>query len=288
MAEMSMRSSTPEIPNIESAFSGVSWGAIWVGAIAAVAVSLVLFTLGPGLGLTAVSPFAGEGASAATVGVAAGIWLIVVQWLSSALGGYLAGRMRAKWAAMQSDEVFFRDTAHGFLAWGLATVITATVFIHVGTSTVSMGASAIGGAAQVAGAAGADDYAMDALFRSAPAAAPAADAAAAPAATPAGAATRDPAAARAEAGRIFARGLTGDLTPEDRTYLAQLISGESGLSQADAEARIDQTIASARETADAARQAAASAAILLALALAVGAFIGTAAGGLGGRHRDEL
>ena len=283
MAEMSMRSSTPEIPNIESAFSGVSWGAIWVGAIAAVAASLVLMTLGPGLGLSAASPWPGAGASAASLGVAAGIWLIVVQWLSSALGGYLAGRMRAKWAAMQSDEVFFRDTAHGFMAWGLATIITAAVFVHVGTSTLSMGASAIGGAADVADATGADDHALDTLFRAAPA-----DPAVAAAPDTAPAATAGDEARRAEAGRIFVRGLATDLSPEDRSYLGQLVSQQTGLPQAEAEARVDQTIASAREAADTARKAAASAAILLALALAIGAFIGTAAGGLGGRHRDEL
>lgn len=324
---------TTELPNYESAFSAVSWGAIVAGAVAAVATSAVLLTLGPGIGLTAVSAYPGASASAAAVGIGAAIWVIVVQWLSSAMGGYLTGRMRAKWAASQTDEVFFRDTAHGFLAWGLATLITVTIFVHSGLGVLSMGASAVGGAASVAASAAPDDYAMDTLFRSAPSAegaatsaaapvettteatapatgtetaAPAADSTTAPAAE--GTATTAPPAAasaptavastaapvrnaedvRAEAGRIFARGLGADLSAEDRTYLAQLIASQSGISQQDAEARVDQTIASARETAEAARKATASAAILAALALVIGAFVGAAAGGLGGRHRDEL
>jgi hypothetical protein len=269
------RDRAPEIPNIESAFSAVAWGPIVAGAVAAVATSIVLFTLGSGLGLSAVSPWPGQSASAASIGIAAGIWIIVVQWLSSAMGGYLTGRMRAKWAAMQTDEVFFRDTAHGFLAWGLATIITATIIASAGFSALSIGATAVQGAAEVAASSSADDYALDTLFRGAPGAAPAAE-------------TADRVAVRDEAGRIFVRGMDGELAPEDRTYLAQLVAEQSGISQEEAEARVDATIASARETAEEAREAAASSAILLALALVIGAFIGAAAGGLGGRHRDEL
>jgi hypothetical protein len=274
MADTALRRDAPEIPNIESAFSGMSWGPIWAGAVAAVATSIVLFTLGPGLGLAAVSPFPGEGASAATLGIAVGIWIIVVQWLSSALGGYLTGRLRAKWAVPESDEVFFRDTAHGFLAWGLATIITVGLVVHAGTSALSMAGSAAQGAAEVAATAGADDYALDTLFRRA-----------------AGGEAADPAAreaAREEAGRIFARALDGEIEDADRTYLAQLVAEQSGLSQEEAQARVDQTIESARAAAEEAREAAVSSAILLALALVVGAFIGAVAAGLGGRHRDAL
>jgi hypothetical protein len=105
--------------------SAVSWGAIIAGATAAAALSLVLLVLGTGLGLAVVSPWSGEGASAKTVGVSSIVWVCVTQLASAALGGYLAGRLRTRWVGTDIDEVYFRDTAHGFLAWALATIVAA-------------------------------------------------------------------------------------------------------------------------------------------------------------------
>ena len=114
--------------SVESSASAVEWGAIVGGALAAVGISIILFTLGSGLGLSTASPWAWSNPSPTTFGMVAGIWLIVTQWLASALGGYLTGRLRTKWVGIRTDEVFFRDTAHGFLAWALATVLVATFF----------------------------------------------------------------------------------------------------------------------------------------------------------------
>src|SRR5579862_9291350 len=107
--------------------SAVSWAAIFVGAAGAAALSLILLILGVGLGLSSVSPFAASGASATTFGVSTIAWLTFTQLAASGLGGYLAGRLRTRWASTHVDEVYFRDTAHGFLAWAIATLVTATM-----------------------------------------------------------------------------------------------------------------------------------------------------------------
>jgi hypothetical protein len=139
-----MASKTERVPeaSVESSASATEWGAIVGGALGAVAISIVLIALGSGLGLSTVSPWSFDGPSPATFAIGAGIWLIVTQWLASALGGYLAGRLRKKWVGVRTDEVFFRDTAHGFLAWALATVIIAAMF--------TLGSALAGSAAAVA------------------------------------------------------------------------------------------------------------------------------------------
>ena len=114
---------------IEAGSSAVTWSAILAGSVAAIALSLVLLSLGSGLGLVSVSPWPGVGASPTTFTIGAGIWLIITQWLSSAVGGYLAGRMRTRWNNLHTDEVFFRDTAHGLLTWATATLIVTTVAV---------------------------------------------------------------------------------------------------------------------------------------------------------------
>ena len=127
------------------------WGSIVGGALGAIAVSIILFTAGSGLGLSTVEPWSFVNRAPETFAVGAAIWLVVMQWLSAALGGYLAGRLRSKWIGTRTDEVLFRDTAHGFLAWALATVIVAALFT---LGTLGAGAAAAtGGAAAAAQAA---------------------------------------------------------------------------------------------------------------------------------------
>ena len=137
-----------EIPNVEFSRSAITWSAIVAGAVAAATLSLILLALGSGLGFASVSPWSNAGASATAVGVGAGVWFLIVQWLSSAAGGYLAGRLRTKWAALNSHEVFFRDTAHGFLAWGLATLVAAGFLASVLSGATSLGGTVGAGAAQ--------------------------------------------------------------------------------------------------------------------------------------------
>jgi hypothetical protein len=258
----------------ESAASAVSWAAVAAGAAAAAALTLVLVAFGAGMGFSAVSPWSNAGPSATTFKVATGIYLCVAAMLASTLGGYLAGRLRTKWTGLRTDEVVFRDTAHGFLAWGFATIVTAAV---LGSAMSSIVGGAASGAVQTAGSTARSDggnYFVDALFRS--------DA-------PATQASADPAAQRAEAGRIFANALrAGSLSPPDRSYLAKLVAARTGLSQADAEKRVDEVAASARQALDAARRAAAQLALWLAASMFIGAFAASLAAIEGGQLRDGV
>lgn len=290
--------------------SGVSWPAIFAGATAAAALSLILLVLGVGLGLSSVSPFAAAGVAATTFGVSTILWITFTQIAASGMGGYLAGRLRTRWASTHTDEVYFRDTAHGFLAWAIATLATAAMLTSaVGSilGTTASTAGALGGAATTAVAAGAgsatqakagsmandEGYFVDALFRKdATSAAPAGGA---PAPTPTPSDTPIP---TAEAGRIFANGLTsGTLSSEDAKYLGQLVSQRTGLSQADAEKRVndtfaqakakaDQVKAAAKDAADKARKASAYASLWLFISLLAGAFVASLLATLGGRQRD--
>ena len=116
------------------------WGAIIGGALGAIAVSIILFTAGSGFGISTVEPWSFANQAPETFAIGTGIWLIVMQWLSSGFGGYLAGRLREKWTGARTDEVLFRDTAHGLLAWALATVIVAALFT---LGTVIAGTTAV-------------------------------------------------------------------------------------------------------------------------------------------------
>src|SRR5450631_4889431 len=115
--------------------SAASWGAIVAGAFVAVSASLILLSLGAGFEFASISPWAGHGISAMTFTVTSAIWFIVTQWISACLGGYIAGRLRTRWVGTHTHEVFFRDTAHGLVAWSLATTIVA---ILVASATSSM------------------------------------------------------------------------------------------------------------------------------------------------------
>ncbi|MGN5476734.1 hypothetical protein ACTMU2_06250 [Cupriavidus basilensis] len=130
-------------------------GAILAGGVAAAAFSLILLMLGSGLGLSAISPWAPAGESAARFGVAAVVWICVTQIFASGLGGYLAGRLRKRWVAVHGDETHFRDTAHGFLSWASATLVMA-IF-------VSSAASGLFHATAQVASAGATGGAMDTL-----------------------------------------------------------------------------------------------------------------------------
>ncbi|QND64566.1 hypothetical protein HB777_11995 [Mesorhizobium loti] len=281
----------------ESSSTAVSWGPIIAGAFAACTLTFILMLLGSGLGLTMVSPWSGSGASVTTFAVSTAVWLIIVQWLSAGVGGYLAGRLRTKWAGIHTDEVYFRDTAHGFLAWALATLLVVGVLgsalsaaIGSGVQAVStvasgaaMGASA-GASANVGGAADqATSYFVDSFFRQA-------DATKLAAANP-----QSDAAATAQASRILiASAAAGEVSADDKTYLSQLVASRTGLSEADAKVRVDAVLAKvqdaevkAKQAADIARKATATFALIGALSLVIGAFIASVAAALGGRQRDE-
>lgn len=254
----------------ESNRSAVSWAAIAAGAVASAGFSLFLLELLAGLGLSVVSPWANSGASSTTIKIGGGIAVILISIMASALGGYLAGRLRVKWAGLHTDEVYFRDTAHGLLAWAFATIISAAVLASAVTSMV--GGTLQSAASNPALVPSTNSYFVDSLFRSDRPPAPG-----------------DNTAATQEAGRILARGLTpgNTLSPVDRTYLAQLVAARTGLSQADAEKRVNDVIVQAQTAADTARKTAAHFALLMAAALLAGALASALAATEGGRERDR-
>lgn len=277
----------------------VSWGAVLAGAVGAAVLSLVLFVLGTGLGLAVVSPWAHDGISGTTATVSTIAWITFVQLAASVLGGYLAGRLRSRWTTVHTNEVFFRDTAHGFLAWGVSTLLMATLLSSAITTTLSTGMKA-GGAIAGAAVAGAGHgaamaaaspdehggaspmgYFVDTLFRGSP---------------PPGA---QPADKVPEVTRIFANALeSGELNQPDMQYLAQLVAARTGISQAEAEQRVttafnglktrlQQASDEAKRVADEARKASAWLALWLVVSLFVGAFVASLAATFGGRLRDS-
>jgi hypothetical protein len=261
------------------AASAVSWGAILVGATVAVALTLVLFVLGVGIG------FLGDNPKTSAILVA--IWLIVTQWLSAGVGGFLTGRLRHRWLATHEHEVFFRDTAHGLAMWAVATVAVALV----GTGAmgrggaahhprmgalVPMGSLSSHAESRDSAAPGADhdlEYTVAKLFR------PAGEASA-------GATAPD---ARREAATIIAHDYaTGILSSDDRAFLAAMLTAR-GASASEADRRLNAlegSLQQDRERAEAMRKAAAKAALFATLSLLIGAFIASVAGAIGGRMRD--
>ena len=257
----------------DTSVSAVSWAAVAAGAVAAAALTLALVAFGVGMGFSAVSPWSNSGPSATTFKLGTGIYLCLTAMLASTIGGYLAGRLRTKWTGLHTSEVVFRDTAHGFLAWAFATVISAAA---LGSATTIIVGGATSGATQTAAQSGdaQTGYFVDALFR-----------ADQPTAQPAG----DPNAQRAEASRIFVKAVRdGSLNPADRAYLAKLVAARTGLAPADAEKRVDEVDANMRSAIDAARRAAAHLAFWLTASLLIGAFSASLAALEGGQLRDDV
>jgi hypothetical protein len=262
--------------------STVSWGAIIAGGFVAAAVTLIVAAFGVGAGLAVISPWSGEGISANTASWSAGIFLVVIAMLASTIGGYITGRLRHGWEDVHVDERFFRDTAHGFVTWAFATVMTASLLAGATTHIIaaaSAGAipAAGAGASQVVSNSGGDDY-VDRLLRSG---------------TQNGGQTStaqpDQAATRAELLRLIApvtrRG--SDVTAEDRAYAARLIAARTGIPQGEAEQRLNQTLTQAKDAADKARRAAMKFSIWVAIALLAGALSASLAAVEGGKLRNS-
>lgn len=294
--------------------SGVSWASIFAGAAAAASLSLILLILGVGFGFPAISPWFHSGSSTTAIGLASILWLTFSQIAASGLGGYLAGRLRIKWVTVHTDEVYFRDTAHGFLAWAIATLATAALLGAVVANVVSIGVTAsttlasnalgMAGVGEVAANHASQtlpsasfgnsststsdsvlDYRVDSLFRSKQQSTDTAG---------------DYSAVWLEVSRVFANGLRANsLPPEDQQYLVQIIAQWTGLSPADAEKRVSDvfnkahtammnTEQNAKQTADQARKAAAYSALWMFVALLSGAFVASLAATFGGRQRDRV
>jgi hypothetical protein len=259
----------------EPSGAGVSWAAVAAGAVVSCALTLVLLAFGIGLGVSVVSPWGGSGVSATTFKIGTGLYLVVIAMLASSIGGYLAGRLRTRWIGVHGDEVYFRDTAHGFIAWAFASVLGAVLLASPASSLVGGGASAV-----TQGAAGAasqsstpvDGY-VDALLR-----------AEAPASQNAG----NLSDSRGELARLFTSGLRNgaDLKPADRIYVSKVVTARTGLSQEEADKRVNEVVTQAKADIDVARKATAQLAFWLTASLLIGAFCASLAATEGGGLRD--
>lgn len=296
--------------------TAVSWGAIFAGALAAAVLTLILLLLGAGLGLSSISPWTQKGISASTFGLSTIIWLTATQVIASGMGGYFAGRLRVRWVNTQADEVYFRDTAHGFLAWSIATLATAIMIssfvgsiLNSGVQTVTnltgVAASAVvaGGVAAAgdervesnnASAVGAIGYVVDALFRKDPtmaSASPSEEDTNAPNAN-------QPSAPRSEVMRILMNALRmKTMPPADLSYIGHLVSKQTGMTQLEAEKRVTDLYAAmqtnarnaeiaAKDAVDKARKASIYSTLWLFVSLLMGAFSASLAATWGGRCRD--
>lgn len=300
--------------------SAVSWGAIFAGAAAAAALSLILLILGTGLGFSSVSAWSGKGISGTTFSLTTILWVTITSLIASAIGGYIAGRLRNRWLATATDEIYFRDTAHGFLAWAVATLATATLLASVVTAIVGAGAETgskiVGGAAATAAALTVNTakdkssvpdsspsmemdssftpYFLDMLFRKD------ANLTAANGNAPAPAVEPEPGtdASKAEVARIYIHALAaGSLPVDDAKYAAQVVSQTTGIIQQDAEKRVTDVYktlqtkmrdaeTAAREAAEAARKTTAYGSLWLFVSLLAGAFVASLTAIFGGRQRD--
>jgi hypothetical protein len=263
-----------EIDSDRGYSSGVSWGAVIGGAFVAASFYLMLLALGAGLELSSLSPWSNGGPSPSSLTAVAVAWLVLSGIISSALGGYLTGRLRIRWALIHTDEVFFRDTANGFLAWAVALVISVTLMASAATSMAGRvtqlraDPETTGVAANVVNPQG---YFVDALFRSGEV----------------GSDSKD--AAKAEGARIFSNALRqGQMQLADQNYLAKLIASRTGITQPEAEKRISDVVADARQAEETARKASARLLIWFFFALIMGAFSASYAAMIGGRQRDHV
>jgi hypothetical protein len=254
----------------ESFGSGVSWAAVAAGAFVTAALSLSLLALGAGAGLSSLSPWSNAGAAPSTVGLGALIWLAVTEIISAGIGGYVAGRLRTKWVNLHSDEVFFRDTAHGFLVWAVALVMTAAFLTSAASSMVGSEARSSNVSRSDSPALEGNRYFVDSLFRSQ-------------------AATSADAAVRTEVGLIFSHSLAQrELNAADKSYIADTVAASTGLSHSEVETRVTDVFARGQQSADAARKAVAHSLYWLFVSLLLGAFSASFAATTGGRQRDQM
>jgi len=255
------------VPTPGGPLSYIHWGPVIAGAIAAAATWLVLMTFAAAIGMITVSPSPTWRDTSVWLVLLSGLWLLLSSLASFALGGYLAGRVRSTWSTTP-DEVEFRDGAHGLLVWALAVVLGA--FLAWATATAVSAISAGTTMQPTAGEPAFLSYELDRLFRS----------------------DRRPAQAdpeaRTEAARIMLTGVgRRDMTAEDRGYLTRLVAARTGLAPADADRRVGEVMAAARQAARRARATSVLLGFVIAASLAAGAAAAWFAAGAGGDHRDR-
>jgi hypothetical protein len=266
---------------VRSGTSYVEWSAVFAGAVVASALSFVLLTAGGAIGLSLVSPYESEsyGRLAASLAV---FWSIAVPILSFLSGGYIAGRMRSVWADATNDEVQFRDGIHGLLVWSLSIVAGGLLAFLAASTAAQTGARVTASAIRDRGTIVAP--AVDTLFSAYVAAA---DGGKSPAASAGRTAVVDADARAAVSRTLVARATAGQLSPAQKQTLAQIVAERTGLSQAEAEKRVDQAYADAKKALETARKATVLTGLGTVTALLVGLLAAWYAAQRGGHHRDN-
>lgn len=250
----------------------VQWGPIVAGAVAAAALALVLHSFAAAIGVSVSSTAPTWRDASIALVLLSGLYLILAAIASYGLGGYVAGRTRTRLSAGAPDEIEFRDGAHGLMVWAVATLLTGLLAFGAAQSLARVAAPS-GGPAGASTSVGGENiiaYDLDRLFR----------------------ADRRPAEgdieySRAEAARILltAAGHRG-MAADDRAYLVRLVAGRTGLAPPDAERRVDDVVARARDNIRRARRSAVLLGFMAGAAALIGAAAAWFAAAAGGRHRD--
>jgi hypothetical protein len=245
----------------------VDWGAIAAGVFIALAISSVFLAFGSAIGLSLTSFHVGQSAPVVGVVIAAGLWLLWVQISSFVGGAYVAGRMRRRIGDAKAHEVEMRDGAHGLIVWAVNIVIGAVL-----ASWITI--AGVGGAISTASNSGALDYYADRLIRS--------DAVAGTTAV-----TADT-QYNAQIGRILAKNLASRTFDDtDKSYLVREISSRTGLADADAQKRLDDTLTTLEAQAETARRFGVLLAFMTAASLLISGVAAWWAATTGGKHRNE-
>ncbi|MEO5800296.1 MAG: hypothetical protein ABIZ70_07280 [Gemmatimonadales bacterium] len=249
--------------------SGISWSAVFGGAIVIASMSFILLALGTGLGLSSMTPWSAPRDTTKVIGMATVAWLVIMQMISGGLGGYLAGRIRNRWLGIHTDETYFRDTLHGFLAWGLALCGTIA-FLAAASSVMAGGAAASTPDSRQEVSTNA--YFVDVMLRPTT-----------PITTPASPEVRG------ELERILTRTLLmAGFARDDMTAAGRIISQQTGIAQAAAEQRAVDVAGMAAKAAEDAKDAVGHSLLWVFVGLLVGAFSASFAATLGGRTRDQV
>jgi hypothetical protein len=291
----SIKSAAPEAVAaiVERPSTFIDWPGVFVGVFISIAMSWLLLTFGSAVGLLAVSPYTFTAETAGTLTIAAAVWFALTQIYSLGLGAYIAARLRPRAEGPNRDELAFRDGVSGLTVWALAISLGLVVAGVTASSAARTGAEVAGAAANAASRGMDNGYVVDLMFRPATANAQNAQ----PNAPQPSASSQEARApvdeqTRAAAGRILARSLaSGSVDAGDKSYLAQLIAAHTGMSQQEAEQRIDQTIENAKNAALQAAEQARKATMLIGFwivfIMLVAGIVSAWAGTVGGHHRDE-
>ncbi|MGE3992184.1 hypothetical protein [Pseudorhodoplanes sp.] len=249
------------------------WGAVIGGALIATALSFVLFAFGSAAGIASVSPYSWNNPSGMTLTIVGAAYVSIVMIGSFLVGGYFAGRYRRPSGAASVEERQSRDGAHGLLMWALALLVGIAVAYWSTAAVVSGASGAAAGAAAVAARSDGVTTALDRMMRI----------------NTDPASTAAPQNSRAEIARVLsASALTrGEITNEDRDYVARLVAAEARIAPEEARKRVDGAIEQAKAAADTARKAAAGIAFLIGALSIVAAGAAYWAAMAGGRERDS-